>query len=126
MAITLIPASVRLLPAAEANAESTSLVTTRGVVLPRRIGTAGYSGSACPVDNFIWSVATGEDGSFHFYAIPLKASASNSFSLGNNSQSSYLSGPVWYALNSSNAATQYQLSAGMPLPVPGKLLDVYA
>jgi hypothetical protein len=83
--------------------------------------------TAYPDDNFVWSVSAGDNGSFLFYAVPLK----NFLKGGASPQPdgfppAYGFAPNSNALNASTAVAQYQLHASMPMPMYGHLLNVYA
>ena len=123
--INLLIVPAILPPALRMNSASTSLVPvsrfpTANQIVPR-------SDSAYPDDNFVWSVSVGGNGSFHFYAAPLKSLLNAGAS---NQRDSFLSSqvfvPYWNALNASNAVAQYQLLASMPTPLYGHLLNIYA
>ena len=125
MEIKLLAAPVVLPPTTGGGAESTSLVPasrfpSANQVIPR-------SDTAYPNDSYVWSVTAGDNGSFHFYAVPLK----NFLNGGNSSQQdgflpTSAFSPDWTALNMRNAATQYQLQASAPMLMRGHLLNVYA
>lgn len=125
MDIKLLAAPVILPPASGATADSTSLVLARHLqsanqIIPR-------SDSAYPHDSYVWSVLAGDNGSFHFYAVPLKNYLGNSGSRGqDDSFPAYALNPDWNTVNASNVAAQYQLQASMPAPMCGQLLNVYA
>jgi hypothetical protein len=121
--INLLSVPIILPPSSEANSTSTSLVpvsrlTAANQIVPR-------SDTAYPNDNFVWSVSPGDNGSFHFYAVPLK----NFLNGGTTSQDGFQSAQVfrsgWSALNM-KAVAQYQLLASMPMPMYGHMLSVYA
>ena len=125
MEIKLLAAPVVLPPAAGASADSTSLVLARrsqsaNQIIPR-------SDTAYPHDSYVWSVLAGDNGSFHFYAVPLKNYLGNSkSSRQDDSFPAYAFSPEWNTANAGNAAAQYQLQASMPAPMCGHLLNVYA
>jgi hypothetical protein len=119
--IRLLAAPVILSPAV--NSASTGIVPATRFAMANR---TAASDSAYPNDSYVWSVATGDNGSFQFYAAPLK----NFLNSGTSSQqdeslSAYMLTPNWTALNASNAVAQYQL-ASIPLPLYGHLLNVFA
>ncbi|MGA2964111.1 MAG: hypothetical protein ABSD96_20790 [Candidatus Korobacteraceae bacterium] len=121
--INLLIVPVILPPALRMNSASTSLVPvsrfpTANQIVPR-------SDSAYPDDNFAWSVSTGDNGSFHFYAVPLKNFLNGGTSSQDGFQSPYAFAPNRNALNA-NAVAQYRLMASMTTPMHGQMLSVYA
>ena len=123
--IKLLAAPVILPPTSEANSASASLVPVSR--LPAINRATARNDTAYPNDRFVWSVSAGEDGSFHFYAVPLRNPLNSSAS---SQQDGFLSDHEfpsgWNALNTSSAAAQYQLCASLPMPMLGHLLNVYA
>ena len=110
-------------PALGTNSSSTSLVLVSRLPAANQI--VPRNDFAYPEDNFVWSVSTGDNGSFHFYAVPLKDFLNGGTSNQDGFQSSGLFGSGWSALQA-NAVAQYQLMASMPLPMYGHMLSVYA
>jgi hypothetical protein len=92
-------------------------------VLANRPALAGLaitrSDTAYPDDRFTWSVSVGDDGTFHFHAVPPMASSP---SQNGGFASTYRFGSD--ALN--NAVAQYQMHASMPTPMYGRSVDIYA
>ena len=125
MDIKLLAAPVVLPPASGASAHSTSLVLARrpqtgNQIIPR-------SDTAYPHDSYVWSVLAGDNGSFHFYAAPLKNYLGNSPSSRQDDYfPAYAFSRDWNTVNAGNAAAQYRLLASMPAPMCGHLLNVYA
>jgi hypothetical protein len=118
--INLFTVPVILPPASRMSSASTSLVPISRLPAANQI--VPRSDSAYPDDNFAWSVSTGDNGSFHFYAVPLKNFLSGGTSSQDGFQSPYAFAPNWNAL----AVAQYQLLASMPRPMYGRMLSVYA
>jgi hypothetical protein len=125
MEIKLLAAPVLLPPIPEANGDSTSLVPfsrlhSAGQIIPA-------SDSAYPADSYVWSVLAGDNGSYHFYAVPLRnylgASAS---SQEDGLLSPYAPKPGWSMSSASQAIAGYQLCASMSPPAYGHMLNVYA
>jgi hypothetical protein len=125
MEIKLLAAPVVLPPASGATADSTSLVPVSRLhavnqAVPRL-------DSAYPSDSYVWSVLARDNGSFHFYAVPLKNFLSDGGSSRQNDfLSPYLSSPDWNTTNAGKAVAQYQLHASVAMPMCGHLLNVYA
>ena len=122
--IRLLAAPV-ILPSGVNNSASTSLVPASRLAIANRA--IAPNDTAYPDDSFVWSVAAGDNGSFHFYAVPLK----NFLNGGASSQQdgippAYIFAPNPNALNTSSAVAQYQLHASMLMPMPGRLLNVFA
>lgn len=125
MDIKLLAAPVILPPESGATADSTSLVLARGLQSANRI--IPRSAAAYPHDSYVWSVLAGDNGSFHFYAVPLKNYLGNSKSSGrDDSFPAYALNSGWNTVNASNAAAQYRLQASVPAPMCGQMLNVYA
>jgi len=124
MEIKLLAAPVLLPPIPEADADSTSLVPLSrlhaGQIIPR-------SDSAYPADSYVWSVLAGDNGSYHFYAVPLRNYLSDSASSQEDGAlSPYTQKSDWNASSASQAIAQYQLCASIPPPAYGHMLNVYA
>ncbi len=125
MDLKLLAAPVILPPIPEADADSTSLVPIS------RLHAAGQivplSDSAYPADSYVWSVLAGDNGSYHFYAVPLKNYLSDSASSQEDGAlSPYAPKPGWNTSSASQAIAGYQLYASMPPPAYGHMLNVYA
>jgi hypothetical protein len=119
--IRLLAAPVILPPAVYS--ASTSIVPATRLALANR---TAASDSAYPNDSYVWSVATGDNGSFQFYAAPLKSFLNGGTSnQQDGSLSAYTLTPNWTAPNASNAVAQYQM-ASISLPMYGHLLNVFA
>jgi hypothetical protein len=121
MEIKLLAASVEMPPTSEVNAEYTSLVPSGSALATLK---TTQNDTAYPDDRFVWSASAGTDGTFNFYAMPLKNSGSGDASnQGNSIPSWQVSGSDWYA---NNAVFQYALHASMPTPMNGQLINLYA
>lgn len=120
MEIKLLAASVEMPPTSEVNAEY--LVPSGNRALATRKPT--QNDTAYPDDRFVWSASARTDGTFDFYAMPLKNSESGDPSnQGNSIPSWQVSGSDWYA---NNAVFQYALHASMPAQMNGQLINLYA
>lgn len=123
--INLLAAPIILPPTSEANSASTSLVPTSRI--PAVNQAIARSDTAYPSDSYVWSVSPGNDGSYLFYAVPLKDSPNDSPS---GQQNYFLSAHPFssdrHSPSMSNAAAQYRLYASIPMPMYGHLLNVYA
>jgi hypothetical protein len=106
------------------NSASTSLVPFS--LLPAANQIIPRSDSTYPNDSFVWSASAGENGSFNFYATPLKSSLNGGTSSQTGFQSPYGFASNWNALNLSSAVAQYQLHASMTMPMYGHSLNVFA
>ena len=122
--IRLLAAPVIMTPMSGLNSASTSLVPFR--LLPAANQIIPQRDSAYPNDSFVWAASAGDNGSFHFYATPLKSSLNGGTSSQNGFQSPYGFAPNWKALHMSSAVAQYQLHASMPMPMYGHSLNVFA
>ena len=123
--INLLTVPVILPPASRTNNASTSLVLVSRLPAANQIIHRGDT--AYPDDNFVWSVAASDNGSFQFYAVPLKSFLSGgASSQGNGLLSAQGFAPNWNAPSTSNAAAQYQLLASMSMPMYGHTINVYA
>jgi hypothetical protein len=123
MEIKLLPASVDMPTTSQVNAEYMGLVPTN------RLAVATWTiknndDAAYPSDSFGWSASAGEDGTFNFYATPLKNSWDGDVS---SQLSSFLPWQGYDArANVQNAVFQYALHASMPSPISRQSLNVYA
>jgi hypothetical protein len=122
--IRLLAAPVILTPMSGLNSASTSLVPFS--LLPAANQIIPRSDSTYPNDSFVWSASAGENGSFNFYATPLKSSLNGGTSSQTGFQSPYGFASNWNALNLSSAVAQYQLHASMTMPMYGHSLNVFA
>ena len=121
--INLLTVPVILPPSPEPNSASTSLVPVSRLPAANQI--IPRNDTVYPDDNFVWSVSTGDNGAFHFYAVPLKNFLNGGTTSQYGAQSPYAFAPTWNTLNA-RAAAQYQLMASMPMPRYGHMLSVYA
>lgn len=130
-AIRLLSAPVDPPSIPEVGSQSTSLIPSSHL-LPASWN-AAQNDSSYPGDDFVWTASAGEDGSFTFYAVPQKNSASsNSSSQWDGYYSGQQAASDWSTLNSRSAVAQYNLHASFPLPMyadgngNGQLVNVYA
>jgi len=108
---------------ADVSSQPTGLATTNSwlATSPSR-----QSGSACLKDDYLWSVSAGEDGSFHFYAVPRKSTATLAFSQWQDNWPAQSSTAPWETMQTRSAAAQYAFCASISSPAYGHSLDVYA
>ncbi len=111
-------------PTVEVSSRPTSLVATTGPALAAR--TSGQSGRAYLKDGYLWSVSAGDDGSFHFYAVPRKDAANLALSQSQDSMPAQSSASGWETQQTRSAAAQYAFCAGLFPSMYGHSLDVYA
>lgn len=120
--IRLLAAPVILPPASDVSGESANLVPSSRLASATRAITR--SDTAYPVDRYIWSASAGDDGTFHFYAMPATNFGNDSASEdGSESASGF--GFSWYAASASSAVAAYQMHASAPA-MYGQLINVYA
>ncbi len=128
-AIRLLAAPIEPTHSSELESQSTSLVpVSRLAVVNRNAATTDTV--AYPYDDYTWTASAGSDGSFTFYAVPQKQSASYQAP---GQWDSDASGASWNTQALRNAAAQYALTASLPPPMygsaayaPGSLVNVYA
>ncbi len=122
--IRLLAAPVILTPMSGLNSASTSLVPFS--LLPPANQIIPRSDSTYPNDSFVWSASAGDNGSFHFYATPLKSFLNGGSSSQSGFQSPYAFSPNWNTQHLSGAVSQYQLHASATMPMYGHSLNVFA
>jgi hypothetical protein len=123
-AIRLLSAPAAIPPTVEVSSQPTSLVATTGLALAAR--TSSQSGRAYLKDGYLWSVSPGDDGSFHFYAVPRKYAANLALSQWQDRMPAQSSASGWETLQTRSAAAQYAFCAGLFPSMYGHSLDVYA
>jgi hypothetical protein len=95
------------------------------------------SDSGRPDDNYVWSVAAGEDGSYLFYAVSRSTTGWGQTSFRQPSSESAAApetaagsagaaGSVWSFPDESDVAAQYAFYSSLTACGEGRLLDVYA
>ncbi len=109
---------------ADVSSQPTSLAITANSSLATR--PSRQSDSASLKDGYLWSVSAGEDGSFHFYAVPRKNAATLAFSQWQDSWPPQSSTASWETMQTRSAAAQYAFCASMSSPANWHSLDVYA
>jgi len=124
----LLPVSADQPLQTEEGQNSTSLVPVSNLQLTR-LSTVKSDTSYYPDDNFVWSVAKGEDGSFCFYAVPARTSQNQQVSNQTDGAATgeYVSASSWTQhLNTRNAAAQYWFCANVLTFAGRPSLNVYA
>ncbi len=122
---------MRLLPAyVDSPPQLETARATAGIVLSAR-GLNSLPGDFSR-DDYIWTASAGDDGTYHFYAIPRQSP--NSGNASNNSEGSDYSplgglGAAWFGMSDLTpryAAAQYQYWGYTPIAASSHLIDVYA
>ncbi len=129
MEIRLLTASVDHPLPLEEGQKSTSLVRVDRLA-PVRISSPKTDTTFYPQDDYVWSVTTADDGSFHFSATPRKTlDAQGTFSQSSQSEDTtaeYIFGSPWTPATTRNAVAQYQFYASMSTAASQPSLSVYA
>lgn len=121
--------AIRLLPAVnppysrQSSSSSTSLVpVTRFPLVSQTLAprSSQPSDGAFSSDHYVWSVSVGDDGSFHFYAVPRQSY------VGTTSGQSQSSAAPWAIPQSKNVPAQYAMYASLAAPASGHMIDLYA
>lgn len=123
----LLPVSVSSPLETEEGQNSTSLVPAAQLQLASR-STSRSATSYSPDDNFVWSVAKGEDGSFCVYATAPQSSQKQRVSnqTDGGAAGEYVSWASWTQTNTRKAAAQYWFCANLPTSASRSSLNVYA
>jgi hypothetical protein len=111
-------------PTIEVSSQPTSLVATSSLSLATR--TSPRSDGARLDDSYVWSVTPGDDGSFHFYAVPRKNAANLAPSQWPGTTPQQTATSSWALQQALSAAVQYALSASIFSAPYTHSLDVYA
>ena len=109
---------------ADVSSQPTSLAITANSSLPTR--PSRQSDSAYLKGGYLWSVSAGDDGSFHFYAVPRNNAATLAFSQWQDRMPAPSSTASWETMQTRSAAAQYAFCATICSPAYGHSLDVYA
>lgn len=109
---------------ADVSSQPTSLAIAANPSLATR--PRWQSDSAYIKDGYLWSVSAGEDGSFHFYAVPRNNAATLGFSQWQDRMPAPSSTASWETMQTRSAAAQYAFCASISSPAYGHFLDVYA
>jgi hypothetical protein len=124
----LLPVSVDSPLQTEEGQNFTSLVPANQLQLASP-STARSDTSYIPDDNFVWSVARGEDGSFCFYATPSRTPGNQGVAnqTAGAAAGEYVTAAYpWAKRNTRNAAAQYWFCANMLTPSARPSLSLFA